>query len=170
MSKKDYEYYQKEGVISKLPESEKERYIYFLEQASKDDLKAVSHNLTACPRWSIIAGYYFMHDLTKLFLAKRYNLKISGKEVHEATIQALKEACKEEYLRAKIREIIQRLEEVEERYNILMYLITAKEKRGKLQYYNPGEKREFEKIAMDALNFKRDFVETFDNVINELIK
>ena len=79
-----------EGKVSKIKELELVRYINFFESSYMDNLehsKSVKENF---PRWSIISGYYAMHDITKLLLAKKFRLKIEL-EVHATTIKVLKE-------------------------------------------------------------------------------
>ncbi|MFH1398483.1 MAG: hypothetical protein ABIG95_00025, partial [Candidatus Woesearchaeota archaeon] len=85
------------------------------------------------PRWSIISGYYAMHDVSKLFLAKQFNLKFSQPAVHGAVIQALRELVKRQ-------DIICLIEEAREQFeNIVLLHLSLKqgrEEREKVQYYS----------------------------------
>jgi hypothetical protein len=75
--------------ISRIGELEIERYINFFQNSYKDDLAHANENVDKFPRWSIISGYYAMHDIAKLFLAKKFRIKIL-KEVHSTTIKVMR--------------------------------------------------------------------------------
>ncbi|HIE41539.1 MAG TPA: hypothetical protein EYP80_02635 [Candidatus Aenigmarchaeota archaeon] len=79
-----------EKKVSKIKELELGRYINFLENSYQDNLEHCKKNIGDFPRWSIISGYYAMHDITKLLLAKRFRLKIE-REIHATTIKVLRE-------------------------------------------------------------------------------
>ncbi len=117
------------GSISKLPEIERENYIKFHEKLWKEDLEVAKKLGKENNRWAIIAGYYAMHNLTKLFLAKKFGVKITGKFVHAATLECFKERLKELNTNSK---------EKEELINLLSY---AKKKRSEVQYYVGREER-----------------------------
>ena len=85
------------GKISRINELEKERYLRFYSVSFKDDLEHCRFIVNDFPRWSIISGYYAMHDATKLFLAKTYGYKID-EDVHSTTIKLLTEILKDESL------------------------------------------------------------------------
>ena len=89
-----FEQFMKEGIILHLQDTEKHDYISFLKHTWSDNLDASRFNLIKFPRWSIIAGYYAMHDMAKLFLAKEFNLKITQR-VHTATTLALENVLKD---------------------------------------------------------------------------
>ena len=80
----------KEGKISKINELELNRYVNFFENSYQNNLEHSQANLTKFPRWAIISGYYVMHDITKLLLAKKFRIKIEF-EVHATTIKVLRE-------------------------------------------------------------------------------
>ena len=82
-----YEDFLRMGVIRRLPEVEREKYLSFHERLWKEDFRTCRLLINKSPRWSIISGYYAMHDLAKYLLAKKFNIKISGKfKVLEARI------------------------------------------------------------------------------------
>lgn len=60
----------RENKISRISELELDRYTNFFENSYKDNLNHSKENLTKFPRWSIVSGYYAMHDIAKLFIAK----------------------------------------------------------------------------------------------------
>ena len=74
---KSIEEYRELGTIKDLPPNEKEVYLSFLETTYKENLQASDFLLIKFPRWSIIAGYYAMHYVSKLYFAKKYNFKFS---------------------------------------------------------------------------------------------
>ena len=61
---------QKEGKISRIKETELDRYIGFFAESYKDNFRHSEYNLETYPRWSIISGYYSMHDISKLLIAQ----------------------------------------------------------------------------------------------------
>ena len=70
----------------KLTTEEAVRWIKFHENIYKEDQKMANKVLTDSPRWSIIMAYYAMHNVSKLYLAKIHNIKISGEDVHAKTL------------------------------------------------------------------------------------
>lgn len=83
----------KEGKITRINELELGRYVNFFENSYSDNLEHSKANLIKFPHWAIISGYYAMHDITKLLLAKKFRIKIEF-EVHATTIKVLRELIK----------------------------------------------------------------------------
>ena len=118
----------KEGKISRIVETEIRRYTDFFENSYKDNLEHCKANTKTFPRWSIISGYYAMHDITKLLIAKRYMLKIEL-EVHATTIKVLRNIIKD-------KEIVGMLETgYREFISLANDLAEGKTERTKAQYY-----------------------------------
>ena len=69
-----------------LTTQEATRWITFHEDVYKEDQMMADKVITDSPRWSIIMAYYAMHNISKLYLAKIHNLKISGENVHAKTL------------------------------------------------------------------------------------
>lgn len=114
--------------ISRIRETELERYLGFFKNSHIDNLSHSEYVLDNFPRWSIISGYYAMHDLTKLYLAREYRIKIE-EDVHQTTILVLNEALKDE-------ELIALFESGYEEYRRMAgELASAKRERAKAQYY-----------------------------------
>ena len=137
----------KKGRITKLNELEIERYVNFFDSSYKDDLEHCKSNVDKFPRWSIISGYYAMHDITKLLLAKKFRIKIELK-VHETAIIILKSLIKD-------RELISFIEKgYHEFKNLGNDLAEAKKERVKAQYYTGTEfmKTKYKENAEDFLN------------------
>lgn len=131
-----------EGKVSKINELELERYINFFSHSYQDNLKHSEAIAETFPRWSIISGYYAMHDITKLFLAKQFLLKIEL-EVHGTTIKVLQELIEN-------KEILALLEKgYREFISLANDLAEAKKERVKSQYYTGSEylQQEYQKRA-----------------------
>lgn len=132
----------KEKKISKINELELERYVNFFESSVRDNLEHSKFNLEKFPRWAIISGYYAMHDITKLFLAKRFRLKVDL-EVHSTTIKVLKELIDN-------KEILNLIEKgYKEFVTLANDLAEAKKDRVKVQYYTgtPFMREEYSRRA-----------------------
>lgn len=118
----------REGKVSRINELEIRRYVNFFENSYKDNLEHCKSVIENFPRWSIISGYYAMHDATKLLLAKKFRLKIDF-EVHSTTIKVLREVIRNRSL----------LRLMERGYREFIYiandLAEAKHERIKVQYY-----------------------------------
>ncbi|MFH0831352.1 MAG: hypothetical protein V1886_00585 [archaeon] len=136
-----------EGKISRINELEIGRYVNFFENSYKDNLEHSKSNLTKFPRWAIISGYYAMHDITKLLLAKKFRIKIDF-EVHATTIKVLKELIKN-------KGIISLIEEGYRNFlNLANDLDEARRERTKVQYYTGTAfmKGEFSRKAIKFYN------------------
>lgn len=151
-----------EGKISRIAELELERYVNFFENSYTDNLEHSNANLTRFPRWAIISGYYAMHDITKLLLAKKFRIKIEF-EVHATTIKVLRELIKN-------REILALIEKgYREFLTLAQDLDEAKRERIKAQYYTGTEFMHGE-YRKRALKFYHDTVLKYIEKIKELLK
>lgn len=162
-----FEQFLSEGIIKRLSETERQDYIRFFEHTYTDNIKAAKDNLDLHPRWAIIAGYYAMHDLAKLCLAKQFALKIGEKRVHLATITALKEVLEEKNTKAKLLGLLEKAESIFS-LNITRYLTKGRKEREKVQYYN--FKTDFNKIRDNAYLFLKEIVEPFIKILEVLMK
>lgn len=150
-----------EGKISRIKETELGRYIEFFTESYKDNLNHAKSNIDFYPRWAIISGYYAMHDMSKLLIAKIYRFKIEW-EVHATTIKVLKELIKDE-------ETIKLLEEGYGQFQTLANdLDDAKKERVKVQYYT-GSKFLKEKYKEKSKDFFNDTVIPFIEKIEKLL-
>jgi len=91
-------------------------------------LAHANENVDKFPRWSIISGYYAMHNIAKLFLAKKFRIKIL-KEVHSTTIKVMRIVSERKDL-VKLLEIGYR-----EFKKLIEELEVVKRERVKVQYY-----------------------------------
>ncbi len=118
----------KEGKISRIGEFEIGRYINFFENSYQDNLEHCKKNIGEFPRWSIISGYYAMHDITKLLFVKKFRIKVDF-EVHATTIKLLQELIKN-------KELFNLIEiGYKEFLSLANDLTEAKKDRTKVQYY-----------------------------------
>lgn len=126
------EKYLKRGLITRIVETELHRYLNFFDETSKENRTHAESVKDSFPRWSIILGYYAMHDITKLFLAKRFFIKVELK-VHKITIEIMKALSAD-------KEILKLLELGYEAFIAMANdLAEAKEERVKAQYYTGSE-------------------------------
>ena len=160
------DYYRKEGGVKDLVPNEKEQYISFLNVTYEDNLKASEFLLIKFPRWCIISGYYAMHDISKLYLARRYGLKFSQPKVHAAVIQALRELVKKE-------DIIKLMEKAEEEYDEIislhLALIRGRDEREKSQYYTSSSITP-EVAVQKASYFLEKLVKPYIKIIRKMVK
>ncbi len=151
-----------EGKVSKIKETELARYTEFFSESYKDNLSHAESNIETYPRWAIISGYYAMHDIAKLLIAKIYRLKIE-REVHATTIKALRELIRDD-------ETIKLLEEGYEEFQELGdELADAKKERVKVQYYT-GSRFLKEKYKEKSITFFNETVKTFIKKILKLLE
>lgn len=150
-----------EGKISKIGEFELERYTNFFNRSYQDNFEHCKTNLERFPRWSIISGYYSMHDITKLLLAKQFRLKMEL-EVHSVTIKVLRELIKN-------KELLLLIEKGRQEFiSLANDLAEAKTERVKTQYYTGSEylEKEYQKRAKSFLN---EVIEPFLLKIKQLL-
>jgi len=153
-------YLYKTKKISQMNEYEIERYLDFFSNSYKENLEHSKCSIKKFPRWSIISGYYAMHDIAKLFLADKFNIKVEF-NVHETTIEVFKELIKD-------KEIAEMLSlGYKELLTLLNDLAVARKQRTSAQYYTGIEYRK-EKYKEDAKIFIFSTVIPFLNKIREL--
>lgn len=135
-----------EGKVSRITELELPRYVNFFENSYKDNMEHSKAVKESFPRWSIISGYYAMHDITKLLLAKKFRLKIEL-EVHATAIKVLAELIRNRQL----------LGMLQKGYNEFLFLandlVAAKNELVKTQYFTGTEymKEQYKKRAEEFL-------------------
>lgn len=151
-----------EGKIEKISELELERYVNFFENSYKDNLEHSKANIEKFPRWSIISGYYAMHDITKLLLAKKFRIKVA-KEVHATAIKVLWELIKN-------KELVGLMERgYNEFRNLANDLGDAKKERVKAQYYT-GTKYMADEYRRRASDFQKTAVLPYIGKIKAMIE
>jgi hypothetical protein len=159
-----------------LPATEKENYLAFHRNASEEDLKHAEKNILDFPRWSIISGYYCMHNMTKLFLAERFNIKISSPDIHAKTIDALEHFIKDDRLKEKLLELLKEAKDIyysaerlKER-TLPVLLKRGKHERGKAQYYSEDYTEKARVNLQKAAYFLDTIVKPYVGLVKGLIK
>ncbi|MBU2637405.1 MAG: hypothetical protein KJ955_00340 [Nanoarchaeota archaeon] len=165
-----------ENIWTALPAAERDNYIRFHETAYKDDLKHAEDNAIKYPRWAIISGYYAMHDATKLFLAKKFAIKISSPEIHEKAIKALKDKIQDEKTKKRLLEMLEKAKEAY--FNIERLkekvlpeiLRQGRHERGKTQYYSEDYSEEKKAGKEKAVYFLDKIVNPYIQLIEGLMQ
>lgn len=167
MERKNYQDYIKLGSIKDLVPSDKAFYLDFLETSYKEDLEHSKNVFLTSPKWSIISGYYAMHNITKYYLALKFNKKIGLPDVHEATINAAKELIKNKQIKELIDTSISEFEDI---LPIYYSLIGAKKERKNLQYYSDFSKRIQNITTQKAGYFLTNITEKYIQLMEVMIK
>lgn len=162
----DYYDYLESGTIKEVNFLEKQDIKQFLEFTTKDNKKTSDDLLNSHPRWSIISGYYAMHDISKLYLLLKYNLQFTKPSVHDAVIKALKFLVKK-------KEIVNLIEEGEDEFKKIQkldyFLAKGKHNREKTQYYTPLSFNQ-QQIKEIANHFNENIVTPYLKIVNALIE
>ena len=152
-----------EYKVSKVKELEKERQVAFLLHSYKNNLEHAKFVQETFPRWSIISGYYAMHDISKLLLIKNFNLKVE-REVHATTIKLIRELIRN-------KKLFKLFEQGYKNFtNLASDLTEAKKERTKTQYYTGTVymKEEFKKKSENFLiEIVEPYVEKIKKILNE---
>lgn len=142
-----------EKKVIKINELEKDRYLFFLSNSYKNHLEHAKFVREVFPRWSIISGYYAMHDISKLLLVKEFNLKVE-REVHATTIKSIRELINN-------KEIFKLFEVgYDEFANLALDLNEAKKEKVKTQYYTGSEYMKDE-LMRKSKGFIEEIVEPY---------
>ena len=150
------------GLAKKIVETELQRYTDFFANSYKENLEHCKSVLKNFPRWSMISGYYAMHDITKLFLAKKFHIKIDVK-VHKTVIRIM-DAITEDKALLKLLKI-----GYEEFTKMAADLVEAKNQRQRAQYYTGSEFMK-EKYKQEAEIFLNKTVSVYIEKINSMLK
>lgn len=150
------------GQINKIPDLEIERYLNFFESSYKDNFEHSNKNSVNFPRWSIISGYYAMHDITKLFLAKKFNIKVDSK-VHKTVIKIMEQLAEDD----AVLELLKT--GYEEFTKMAADLFEAREERQKVQYYT-GTKFMDEEYRKKSKDFQNNVVLPYLDKIKEMLE
>lgn len=161
----DYDDYVESGTISSISLVEKRYISQFLEYTYKDNVKACKDLVNTHPRWSIISGYYAMHDISKLYLLLAFDIEFTKPSVHDAVIKALKKLVPK-------KDIIQYLENADSEFKKIQrldyFLAKGKEHREKTQYYTALSYSNKE-VSVKAQQFYNSIVKNYISIIEELI-
>lgn len=155
----DLFYYEEKESIKTLLESERKFYLNYFKSAYKEDFKHSQDTLFSSSKWSIIAGYYAMHNISKYYLGLKFNKKISLSDIHNVTIIAIKEYVKN----SEIKNLIKEIEDFSEVTPLYLGLVKGKQERAKTQYYT-NETNSTKKISLERANY------FFNNIVEKYIK
>lgn len=145
----------------KLTTEESVRWIKFHELVYKEDKTQANKIMTDSPRWSIIMAYYAMHNISKLYLAKIHNLKITGQNVHAQTLFFISRYIK------KDKKATLLLEKAKEEYDAITssnisiiprLLSKGRDERAKTQYYDATKA---ERSKMELMQAAQYFIDNF---------
>ena len=92
--------YRNQGSVVDITPQEKKYYESFLQYTYQDNIATADFVLFKHPRWTIISAYYSMHDISKLYLARKFNIKFSNPEInslHLSLLRGKKERGKTQY-------------------------------------------------------------------------
>lgn len=158
-----------------LPATEKDNYLEFHKNAFDEDLRHAEKNIIQFPRWSIISGYYCMHNITKLFLAAKFNAKITSPEIHAKAILALEHFIKDEAIKKKLIELLKdakniyySAERLKEK-TLPVLLRRGKQERGKAQYYSEDYTKEAKTNPQKASYFLETIVKPYVKLVKGLM-
>lgn len=158
--------------MKRLNEVERKIWIGFHEFAYKDDLELCQKIVNQHPRWSIISGYYAMHDIAKLYLGKIHNIKISGLNVHRQTIECLKKVLKNNENAEKIFSLLKIAENEFKELGVedIPYLLKiGKKERGEVQYYSKDVFSDNKMYTEKAKKFFEEIVMVFVKIMEAMI-
>jgi len=160
---------------TELPATEKQNYTDFHKKAFEEDLKHAEKNVLEFPRWSIISSYYCMHDLTKLFLAEKFNVKITSPEIHKKAIETLEHFINDAELRKRLLELLKEAKNIyysAERLKektLPILLKRGKQERGKAQYYSEDYTEKAEVNSQKAAYFLETIVRPYVKLVKGLM-
>lgn len=161
--------------FKRLAELERNDYLEFHEKIYREDLDEAAS--TKNPRWKTVAGYYAMHGITKLFLGKKFNVKIRPPGTHMETIEALRIFLKDEETKRKILSLLKKAEDFILSFrdmddSLLPDLLNeARIKRVKSQYYvNRLSLDYLKQVNAEAEGFIREIVLPYVKIIEEMLK
>jgi len=159
-----------------LSPAERENYLSFHATAYLDDLKHAEDVALKFPRWSIISGYYAMRDVTKLFLAVKFAIKISSPSIHEKTLDALREKVQDAQIKKMLLKLLDEAKDIyfnTERLKekVLPELLKqGRQQRGQSQYYTEDYAEARQANSRKAVYFLDTFVKPYVGLIEGLLK
>ncbi|MBR9689924.1 MAG: hypothetical protein GOV01_03445 [Candidatus Altiarchaeota archaeon] len=115
--------------IKRITDIELDRFLVTYEQGYQENLNCMNYVLESFPRWSIVIGYFAMHDISKLLIAKKQQLKTTGKDAHQTVIELITDLV-------NARTIARLLEDGYEKFQTLSdELDESRQDRVRAQYY-----------------------------------
>ena len=162
-----------QGYVTKIEEIEKKHYLTTLKEFYEDD-EAVNKDLVIShPRWSIISGYYSMHNISKYLIAKKLSIKISSERTHTTTLIIFGEYIRQKETKEKILDLLKKAKEIYDiinprDWNIAKYLSSGKQNREKVNYYTAEYDQKA--ILLKASEFRENLVQPYLHILKGLVK
>lgn len=164
-----------EHLWEELNDVEKQNYLDFHSLSYKEDVLHAEHSVLKFPRWGIISGYYAMHDITKLLLAKQFTIKIVSPQIHAKTIATVEHFIKDDNLKQKILPLLKEaqqtfynVERLKEKV-IPLLLKQGKKQREQSQYYTEDYTKKKSVDAQKAITFLDQIVKPYIKLIEGLL-
>lgn len=176
-----YEELLQRQIIKKIETVEKERYVSFHKINYEIDVQSAELFLTlGNSKYSVIAGYYAVLNITLWYFAKYYNLKISEEDtgVHTNCLIVLEKFVKEENLKQKIITLLEEAQEEFASFTVLkkskedtlpLMLRASSEKRKRYTYYSSERNlpQDTEQLS-EAKNFLNNIVKPYLSILENL--
>ena len=176
-----YEDLLQQQFIKKLEKIEKEKYVSFHLDNYKLDLDGSAKFLELKnPKYSVVAGYYTVLNITLWYFAKYFNLKISEKDtgVHKNCQIILDKFVKDKNLKIKILNLLVEAKKEFVSFTILkknkeetlpLMLKQSADKRKRYTYYSPERDLpgDSEQIT-EAKNFLENVVKPYVSILEKL--
>ena len=158
-----------------MPATERENFLLFHESAFKEDIELSRRIVADFPRWSIISGYYAMHDITKWYLGKRFNIKIGPPDIHGQTVRALEQFIEDPTLKTRVIQLLRNakdiyfdVERLKEK-TLSALLKKGRQDRAKSQYYSSDFSHKSDLSVKRAGDFLKTIVEPYVRLVQELM-
>lgn len=132
--------------------------------ASQDDYDTTYFLLEKHPRWTVITGYYCMHNIAKYFLMKEYGIDFDENDIHKCVVLELSKALKDD-----AKEVIKYLIEAKKEYDVILEnpqypansLFESKKDRGKINYMSDPRSAQTDFISKISKDFLENRFEPF---------
>ena len=83
----------KDRQIKRLNDLDVDRFLTTYKEGYQENLECMTFILDKFPRWSIVLGYFAMHDISKLLIVKKMRVKVDF-DAHTNTIRLLEQLVK----------------------------------------------------------------------------
>lgn len=150
-----------------MTKQDKEDYLNWHKLRFEKDFKLAKELQEKDKNWSIIIGYYSMHNITKYFLATKNIFLRDKHNIHEKCIEELEQLCMTNL--QTLKDTLYLLKKAKEQYDnffepkeLPLVLRAAKNERSKANYYSERKINEA-KIYLDE--YVAPYLETIKGFI-----
>jgi len=151
-----------------LTKKDKENYLAWHKTRYEKDIKLAEELQEKDENWTIIIGYYAMHNITKYFLATKNIFLREKTHIHEKCIEELEKLCTTNL--QNLKDTLYLLKKAKEQYDkffdpkqLPIVLRVAKNERSKANYYSERELNE-------AKTYLEEYVKPYLETIRGLIE